>query len=411
MTHIRTILFFCLFCVSQIAVAQIWDLNIRNNANKVIEIPFEYENDFIIIDVMFNRVFPLRFIFDTGAEHTILTKREITDLLRVNYDRRFTIIGSDMKTELYAYLARGITLRTEMADFTNRAILVLEEDYFRFDEFSGINVHGILGADMFRRFVVEIDYEREVIRLHDPTDFDPPRNRFSAYPLELSRQKPYFYTCTYLQPDSMVQTKLLLDTGASLGLLLYTNSHANLEMPENVIPSNIGMGLGGHLEGYLGKVNMFNFAGFPFREVVTNFQEINPDIDPDYLNERDGMIGNKILRRFTVTIDYVRNMLYLVPNRDYDTDFAYDRSGLVLIASGNDLNDFTVFQVLEGSPADLAGIQPGDIVKKINGLPSAFFSLESVNHKFSGKSGKGIKLIIERGEERLKVEFELKDLL
>ena len=394
---------------TQTLSGQIWDL-ILPAGTRAIEIPFEYENDFIIVNIQFNRIFPLRFIFDTGAEHTILTKREITDLLRINYDRRFTIIGSDMKTELYAYLARGITLKTPMAEFTNRAILVLEEDYFRFEEFSGVDVHGILGADVFRRFVVEINYERSVIRLHDPAHFKPPSQRFAAYPLEMARQKPYFYTCTSLEEGSPIETKLLLDTGASLGLLLYTNSHPDLHMPPNVIPSNIGMGLGGYLEGFLGKVQKVNLAGFAFQEVVTNFQEINPDIDSDYMNDRQGLVGNKLLSRFTVTIDYVRSMLYLEPNRDYDREFIFDRSGLTLTASGPNLQEFTVFRVLEGSPADEAGVEPGDVVKRINGLSSAFYSLQTVNDKFMGKVGKKIKLVLERRDERLQVEFLLREL-
>ena len=56
---------------------------------KQIEIPFEYVNSFIILNIAFNGSLPLKFIFDTGAEHTILTKREISDLLQVHYDREF----------------------------------------------------------------------------------------------------------------------------------------------------------------------------------------------------------------------------------------------------------------------------------------------------------------------------------
>ena len=58
---------------------------------KEVEIPFEYHNDLIIVTVTFNRIFPLKFIFDTGAEHSILAQRQITDLLHVSYDREFNL--------------------------------------------------------------------------------------------------------------------------------------------------------------------------------------------------------------------------------------------------------------------------------------------------------------------------------
>ena len=86
------------------------DLTFLNGQTQV-DIPFEYENNFIIIKVMFNDIFPLKFIFDTGAENTILTKREITDLFQIDYQKRFTIYGSDLSQTLYAYLVRGISFR------------------------------------------------------------------------------------------------------------------------------------------------------------------------------------------------------------------------------------------------------------------------------------------------------------
>ena len=67
-------------------------------ANGRVEIPFEYVNNFIIVNIVFNRIFPLKFIFDTGAENTILTRKEITDLLNVDYQRQISIFGSDVQT-------------------------------------------------------------------------------------------------------------------------------------------------------------------------------------------------------------------------------------------------------------------------------------------------------------------------
>ncbi|MEL7121047.1 MAG: retropepsin-like aspartic protease, partial [Bacteroidota bacterium] len=145
-----------LFFQLTIGNAQRADLRLETDDNKV-EIPFEYVNNFIVVEVIFNNLLPLKFIFDTGAEYTLLTKKEITDLFLVNYDKRFEVLGSDMETVLYAYLARGVNMRMNEFSALNRSILVLEEDYFRFEKYAGIEVQGILGADIFSRFVVQID--------------------------------------------------------------------------------------------------------------------------------------------------------------------------------------------------------------------------------------------------------------
>ena len=54
----------------------------ENGNGEKVEIPFEYINGFIVVDIIFEKVLPLKFILDTGAENTILLKRTYTDLLK-----------------------------------------------------------------------------------------------------------------------------------------------------------------------------------------------------------------------------------------------------------------------------------------------------------------------------------------
>jgi len=380
--------------------------------SRQIDIPFDYENNFIVIKVLFNDVFPLRFIFDTGAEYTILSKREITDLLSIDYKKRFVLQGADMTTELYAYLAKGISITMGNLRNTNRNILVLEEDYFRFEEFSGIQVHGILGADMFRRFVVKINYQKQIISLLSPEDFVPPRgSRSFAYPVEMQRSKPYIMLETRLASDTVIQTKLLLDTGASLSLLLYTNTHPNLHLPEKTIPSNIGIGLGGFLEGYLGRIRQLSLQNYTFDEVITNFQELPPGLDSLNTSGRHGILGNQLLRRFIVTIDYVREQLYFTALPGFKNKYSYDRSGLIIIVAGVQMNKYIVFDLVPNSPAARVGIRRGDEIKSVNGIPTAFFTLQDLSAKFRRRVGTKMKLVIERSNVRLKKSFRLEQLI
>jgi len=378
---------------------------------KRVEIPFEYENNFIIVKIVFNDVFPLRFIFDTGAEHTILTRREITDLLQVDYKRRFPLLGSDMKTQLYAYLATGIRVKINDLYISNQAILVLEEDYLRFEEFAGINVQGILGADLLRRFVVKIDYRVRKITLYDPAHFRAPKGGFVELPVEIKRHKPYLIAHTRLGREDSAEVKLLMDSGANLALMLHTNTNTALRLPDHVVRSSIGMGLGGTIEGFMGRIPRLGVAGFSFEGVTTNFQDIDPDIDSSYLNNRNGILGNQIMSRFTIIIDYVRSKLYMLPNGTFKDKFKYDKSGMLLAVSGPNLGSFVILNLVPGSPAEEAGLQIGDEIKTLNGLPAALFTLEGIAHKLQGRTGKKINLNIKRQEEKLKVSFRLRDLI
>ncbi len=391
--------------------AQLYDINVQRNIKKI-DIPFEYENNFIIVKVIFNDIFPLKFIFDTGAEHTILTRREITDLLQIRYDRQFTLKGSDLTTDLYAYLATGVSLSIHNLMAVNRPILVLEEDYFRFEQYGGIEVQGILGADLFRRFVVQIDYRRQVITLYDPEKFTLPRGKFVELPIDIARNKPYLSVGTTLSSDTTIATRYLLDTGASLSLLLYTNTHPMLDLPPRYIKTKIGMGLGGFLEGFLGRVEKLDLGeGLLLPGVITNFQEIPADIDSAFLSGRNGIIGNQILERFEVIIDYMRGKIYLEPQKNYKERFEYDKSGLVIAASGNNLNEFVVVDIVSNSPAAEAGVEVGDEIVGINFIPAGFLSLSGVTRKLRKREGKRIRLAVIRNEERLIFQFELRRLI
>ncbi|MCB9283724.1 MAG: aspartyl protease family protein [Lewinellaceae bacterium] len=377
---------------------------------RVFEIPFEYKNHFILIHLTFQRTLPLTFIFDTGAETTLLTSVELAGLLGLTYEREIKIVGADLDSELTAYLVRNIHIRLGDLSLPYQSILVLEDDVFHFDEYTGKEVHGILGANAFRQFVVEIDYQNQVIRLIPPNRFHPPKNS-TLLPVEIHRSKPYL--TTWIKPASgpEIPVKLMVDSGAGLAMLLHPNTHPNLELPQKVLPGNIGMGLGGSLEGTMGILPQLTMGEFKITDIPVHFQDIRGGVDSLFLNNRNGILGNKILERFTVTLDYYRGSLYLQPNRLSKLKFPVDKSGMQVIASGPDLKTFVVHMVLEGSPAQEAGIQAGDIILSINYSSFRFFDLDSIYHLLSRPEGKMIRIKVMRDGKKIKTTFRLRKLL
>ena len=278
-----------------------------------IDIPFEFKNNLILVNVTFNNTFPLKFIFDTGAENTILTKRSITDLIGVRYEREFKVLGSDMQTELTAYLVRGIQLKIEDMVSPNQTMLVLDEDYFNFEELLGIQIHGILGANVFKGLSVKINYRNKVITLMKSGTGKLPNENYQVLPILVEKNKPYLETFVRTQNDTIVKVKLLIDTGAMLALLLNTDSHPLLRAPENAVNGNIGTGLGGFLKGHVGRVSELNFGDIQCNEVITNFQDYEEGMDSSLMLDRNGIIGNGVLSRFDVIIDYPALKMYLQP--------------------------------------------------------------------------------------------------
>ncbi len=377
---------------------------------KKIEIPFETFNNLIIVPITLNSAIPLRFILDTGVQTTILTERTFSDLLNIQYHRKLTLYGADGDKGVDAYVAGDVTLELPGAIGKGQVMLVLEEDYLQLKNYLGENVHGILGYEIFRRFVVQINYDSNILTLYEPSSFKPPRN-YATVPITVEDTKPYIIANITLQNQTTTSSKLMIDTGASHSLLLDANSHPSFELPEERVRCNLGRGLGGDINGYLGRIDELSFDDFSFQKVISSFPDTSR-LGVSFKNTgRQGTLGAGILKRFTVVIDYSNNKLYFKKNKYYKNDFEYNMSGLELIAVGEGLNTFVVDDVRPESPADKAGIMIGDTINKINGVNAINLDLNDLHNIFRSKEGKKIRIKILRDGTVARKVFRLKRLI
>jgi hypothetical protein len=382
--------------------------------SRSIEVPFDFTNNFIIIHLIINNTLPLNFIFDTGAGQTILTKKEITDVLGIRYQRTFKVMGSDLTKPLTAYLCRGIKLEIpEKIIAPQEDVLVLEEDCFQFEEYIGMSIHGILSANAFSRYLVKINYDRRVITLYEREGFNKKELKgFEKFDMEVIREKPYYFTTLQMTKDSIARVKLLLDTGAGMPLLLFTDTDPLLKPPANAIASNIGMGLGGNIEGFIGRIASVGLGRFDEKNVITYFQQLDTALyDAESTSSRNGVIGNGMLLRFTVVLDYYEKRVWLKPGKQYKSEYTYDRSGLSIISSGTNMNIYIIQDVIPNSPAMNVDIRKGDRIVKIGRKPAFMVTLTFILKKLQGKPGKKVRVTIERDEERLIKYIVLRDLL
>jgi predicted aspartyl protease len=384
----------------------------RLKKGKNIVLPFTMVNDFIVIQVLLDNVIPVQFIVDTGAENTVLLEKRMSDMLNVDYRRTYNIRGADVETTLTAYLATGIDLR--LADVLlarDRSMLVLAENYFNFERVVGQNIQGILGADFLMRFIVEIDYKKNVIVLHEPRDFKiskAHKKLRSAF----VRHRPYVQLPISISSAKTTRRRLLLDSGAGLTLLIHTfGDSTDIDLPVLTVPTYIASGLGGSLEGSVGRARKIELGGKELSGVVTYFQPIDTTGGIAFMNEREGIIGNRLLKRFNVVIDYLDKAVYLKPEGRWKQRFRFDRSGMALLAGGRELRTFNVASIIPDSPAGRAGLKIGDRIAAVNGKSSSFLTLSGIIHRLEGKAGRKIKIKYSRNGVYTTVEFRLEELI
>jgi len=397
-------------CGFSASTAQVLGLELLGDKDNI-TIPFKYKHNFIILEVRMSNL-PLSFLFDTGAEHIILFRKEISDILGYTYEEPVQLLGSDLEKIVLAYISRNAPLRLEGTSTVNRDIVVLDEDILHMEELTGESIDGLIGSRFFRGLNVEINYKKQELTLYKqlPTKKIIKEN-YKKLNVIVHSHKPYL-KCIINNNGEDIEVDILIDTGAGIPFLLFLSEDTKVNLPEYYMTGNLAKGLGGDLKGYLSKTKRLSIDDkFEFSNLITNYQALRSDSLRKMIYHRDGVIGNPLLERFSIIIDYVNEDAYFKANRNYNKDFEYDISGLILYAFGKNLDNYFVKEVLNGSPAEKAGIIKGDIIKKIGILNSNFYTLEGFYKRLIRKKGKQVRLKIERKGETYKKIVDLKDPL
>jgi len=381
-----------------------------SEGRKKVQIPIEINNNLIILPVVLNGMLPLKFILDTGVRTTILTDKSYTDILNLPYSRKYTISGPGGEKLVDAYVTNNVSLDLPGVHGEGHAMLVLAEDYLQLRNYLGTDVHGILGYELFSRFVIKVDYERKLLTIMTP-EKSKPGSRYEKIPIRIEDTKP-FLTAEVVESDGTEMTaKLLVDSGASHGLMLESTSDRRIKIPENTVSSIIGRGLGGVIMGRVGRVKSLSLGNYMINNPISNFP--NPNSYTDTLKSgtvtRNGSVGGEILSRFTVIFDFSNEKLYLKKNRFFNKKFYYNLSGLTIKAKGSSLNTYEITEVRTESVSDRAEVKQGDIILAINGIPSTDLTLSQVIGLLNYRSGKHIKLDISREGKKIKKKFILQD--
>jgi hypothetical protein len=403
-----------LICISLLlsslqALAQALGFTLADGKKRV-QIPIEIYNNLIIVPVILNGALPLKFILDTGVRTAILTQKTFTDILNLSYSRKYTISGPGGEQIIDAYITNNVSLELPGVTGRGHALLVLGEDYLELRNYLGTDVHGILGYELFSRFIIEIDYEKKILTLMVPKRFRQSK-KYQSIPIKIEDTKPYITTSVVLADGTQLTAKLLVDSGASHGLMLEPTSDPRIRVPDSTISSIIGRGLGGEITGKVGRIQSLKLGEYEIKKVIANFPDPNSYFDSLKLGStaRNGAVGGEVLSRFTVIFNFPKEEMYIRKNSAFKKKFHYNLSGLTVKAKGSKLNVFEVTEVREQSVADEAGVMAGDLLVSINGISTSSLDLNTINSFFNFKPGKKINLVVDRNGERFKLDFALAD--
>lgn len=400
---------FLIFSFKTVVYPQTLGFQINSDVKRV-SIPFETYNNLIVVPVILNNQIPLKFIIDTGVRTAILTEKAFSDILGLEYSKRFLISGIGEESTVEAFITNNVSLTLPGIRGRGHAMLVLNEDYLELRNYLGTEVHGILGYELFSRFIVTINYDSKLLTLTTPEHFKPKRS-YQAIPITVEDTKPYLHAKVSYEDGSFIPVKMLIDTGASHGILIEPDSHEGLYVPEKHVDSELGRGIGGKLEGKIARINYFHIGKYCWKQPIATFPTTNSFLDSlKYGNVyRNGSIGGEILSRMKVILDFPGEKVYVKRGKSYNHDFDYNLSGLVVKAKGSRLHTYEIVDVRDKSVGKEAGFKPGDIILSINNIGSKNMTLGHVTNFLNAKENKRLKIEVDRDGERLKKIIRLKN--
>lgn len=371
---------------------------------RVATLPFELVANLVLAPVRVNNSAPLWFIFDTGAESTVIDTKQ-AQALGLRARGKTTGTGTAGTAEagivrnasltLPGVEARGLTVYTLPLDFLWPAL--------------GRQISGVLGNDVFNKFVFEIDYANRVISLYEPESYSY-AGPGKGLPVLLEDNQLYLRTSITPEGRAPVEGKLQLDTGSTGSLTLYTkfvNRHRLLETLSQSGKINIG-GVGGAGAAVVGRVKSLRLGDAVIERPVTRFSRATRGDAGG--TAYDGLVGGEIFRRFKVIFDYPGRRVVFEPNADFGAPHETDMSGIELVGDGDDFSVYLIDDVDAGSAAERAGVKGGDVLLAIDGRPARALTLDEIRRLFM-QDGREYALTLKRGDQTVKATLKLKRLI
>lgn len=310
-------------------------------------LPAEVIGNYLVVTTKWDRHGPYHFLIDTGASVTLVSPQlaarypaknappETIPQVRVRSAR------GDIAVLPSTTLSR---LQLGEAGFENVKVLVY--DCQPLSDHLGIQIDGILGFPLFRETLLTLDYpqSRVVLTPRGPDPLVPGQ----AIPFDSELRTP-------LIPIKVGDQELiaLIDSGSDAALNL---NPAGLQL-DYVSPPRpgvlIGTLTGDHLQEVARLRQSLTVGEYTVRQPVVG------------LTDELTAIGGAVLRHFTVTFDQENNRV---------TFHRASREPIALPARRSAGLSFTktpaywrVASIVPDSPAQAAGVRPGDIVSRING--------------------------------------------
>jgi hypothetical protein len=382
-----------------VTLTQGQELFVPPPAKKITSFTFrQFSGGVVLIKALFDdHKDSLNFILDTGSGGISLDSTTCAELGIETVPSDKTIKGiAGVRNVRFAnnHSLHFPGLRVDSLDFHINDYAILTSVY-------GDRIDGIIGYSFISRYVVRLDYDSNRIDVFSKGSLKYPKGGHVLRPLMLN-----IPVQTGIVKEHQAYTaRFYFDIGAGLCLLLSSDfvQDSSLFSSKKKMLATQAEGLGGKAAMLITTLKEFRLGPYKFRRVPTYIFDDNYNVTSyPFLG---GLIGNDLMRRFNVTLNYDRREIFIIPNKHFREPFDYAYTGLGIYYIEGEV---VISDVMPDSPAEQAGLKPGDVVVSMNNNLSRNIQVYKNMLQIAGEK---IKMLVVRNGEPVQVTLKVKSIL
>ena len=374
-------------------------------ANVVPPIPFTMEANHIVFKVSVNGREPMAFILDTGADQEVINETRMAAFGLKAYAGTTTTGGGNSAP--YGY-AKDATFTLPGVTLSRQHVAVLDQTGL--ERALGVPFGGILGYDFISRFVMEIDYAKKLITLHDPKKFNYAGKGF-VVPITFDNGIPFANGIISVASKD-IPAYFVLDFGAAETMTLtspFVKAHDLANLAQTNATVNRPAGLENQFfaqNNVRGRIDRLQLGQMDVRSIPIN---MSVNTSGAYASANfSGTVGESIFSRYHVFLDYPHNRVIFEPTPEADKPFPKRRTyGLSVLASGEALRTYTVSAVRPDSGAAADGFKKGDVVSALDGKPASEVTLSQLRDALQQENTRHSITVVRDGAPQT-ISFEVK---
>jgi hypothetical protein len=277
-------------------------------------VPFKLSRNRVVVPTRVNGSRPLNLNLDTGLrfDGVYLFKKELAKEIDMTGAVEVRVPGAGSGEASTALMIESGALTFGDVTVDSQRVIISQSA-----QTQGFPTDGIIGWNLFGHYTVEIDYDREIITLHDTTALLLD-STWTSLPIVLKKDLPFLDCRVEVVEGEIVPVTVYIDLASGDALELLVKPDQKFSMPDSLKSAYLGTGLSGDINGSVGRSEHLSMGPFTLSDIRTSFA---PAEARSKQQGADGILGNDCIRRFNVIFDYAHKRLHMRPSKYFAVSF------------------------------------------------------------------------------------------